>query len=391
MKGDSNNSVSRMKRFISEISKKIGPRPAGTKEERNGAEFISSELKKSCDNVRIDSFNCHPFAYKSTFIILSLLYLLAVVLFFINPIVSLVLIAPGLSIFFLRVIFMKEVIDFIFPKKQSSNVIAKMRSMGKAKRTIIFSAHHDSNYEFPILKKSEKLFSILSINLVVSGIILLVYLIVKLCLAEFSLVVPQIINTLLSIIFLVLILPNLYFSFNFSSTIPVIGANDNLSGCAVMVELAKQLSKQKIKDTEIWFVSFGAEEVGGIGSKRFVEKYFKEIKDSEVINIDMVGGKGDVLCLSEKELNGFVKLDKDIISKIEKVARGLKIKLEKRKLSSGTDAMSFKRKGIKATSILALNKKSSTKYYHVVEDDVGKIDFNNLNDVLSICKSYVSY
>jgi Zn-dependent M28 family amino/carboxypeptidase len=49
------------------------------------------------------------------------------------------------------------------------------------------------------------------------------------------------------------------------------GANDNASGCAVLLKTAEELVKSNIKfDRTIIFALFGAEEMGILGSEHFV-------------------------------------------------------------------------------------------------------------------------
>ena len=69
------------------------------------------------------------------------------------------------------------------------------------------------------------------------------------------------------------------------------GADDNASGTAAMLEIAEKLSWQgdSIRRSVI-FVAFGAEEMGLLGSKYFVENPPVELsKIKAMINIDMVG------------------------------------------------------------------------------------------------------
>ena len=77
-----------------------------------------------------------------------------------------------------------------------------------------------------------------------------------------------------------------------------IGANDNASGTAVILALAEALSGQSLPFT-VRFVSFGAEEVGLLGSRHFVaslsDKDLGRVK--AMLNFDVVGS-GEYLVLS---------------------------------------------------------------------------------------------
>ena len=68
------------------------------------------------------------------------------------------------------------------------------------------------------------------------------------------------------------------------------GASDNASGTAVLLELARVLESVST-DKELRFLFFGAEELGLIGSKKYVDEVTtEEIKRSvAMLNMDMVG------------------------------------------------------------------------------------------------------
>jgi hypothetical protein len=68
------------------------------------------------------------------------------------------------------------------------------------------------------------------------------------------------------------------------------GANDNGSGIAAMLEIARILSTRQHRSSII-FVAFSAEEIGRVGSINFVRDYIKanDIELSAVINMDIIG------------------------------------------------------------------------------------------------------
>ena len=74
------------------------------------------------------------------------------------------------------------------------------------------------------------------------------------------------------------------------------GAIDNASGISVLLESAKELANY-YKDTkptnDIIFAAFNAEELGLIGSSKFVSDFKDNYKEWYNINIDCVGIKGD--------------------------------------------------------------------------------------------------
>jgi hypothetical protein len=69
------------------------------------------------------------------------------------------------------------------------------------------------------------------------------------------------------------------------------GAQDNASGVAVLLELARTLPKLNLP-FRLRFVFLGAEEVGLLGSKAYVDRHRDDLQRCELVfNMDSVGGK----------------------------------------------------------------------------------------------------
>ena len=68
------------------------------------------------------------------------------------------------------------------------------------------------------------------------------------------------------------------------------GADDNASGVAAMLELARQFRKEKNNKRTLIFIAFGGEEEGLLGSKFYVNNpVFPLAKTVAMINMDMIG------------------------------------------------------------------------------------------------------
>ncbi len=82
----------------------------------------------------------------------------------------------------------------------------------------------------------------------------------------------------------------------FTGSTPMIhnGADDNASGTAALIELAKQLKKSKLKNNNYLFIAFSGEELGLYGSKYYTEHPTIDFtKANYMINMDMVGRLND--------------------------------------------------------------------------------------------------
>jgi peptidase M28-like protein len=94
---------------------------------------------------------------------------------------------------------------------------------------------------------------------------------------------------------------------------PAPGADDNASGVAALVEMARILSNNGPHRATIVFVAFSAEEEGRIGSRRFVSNYLPTHYPAvqAMINLDIIGSStGDNGVINDRE----VRLFSDAIS-----------------------------------------------------------------------------
>jgi Zn-dependent M28 family amino/carboxypeptidase len=72
------------------------------------------------------------------------------------------------------------------------------------------------------------------------------------------------------------------------------GADDNASGTAGLLQIAKWIKKDKLKNYNYLFVNFSAEELGLLGSKAFVKDMkLDSTTISYMINMDMIGRLND--------------------------------------------------------------------------------------------------
>ena len=72
------------------------------------------------------------------------------------------------------------------------------------------------------------------------------------------------------------------------------GADDNASGTAALIELARMLKTSKAKNNNYLFIAFSGEELGLFGSKYFTENPTIDLKTvNYMINMDMVGRLND--------------------------------------------------------------------------------------------------
>lgn len=144
------------------------------------------------------------------------------------------------------------------------------------------------------------------------------------------------------------------------------GANDNASGVAMLLDLAK---KFKVTQTKfpIVFIAFAGEELGLLGSKFFVDNLPKNLNIKLVLNLDMVSaGENGLTVANANNNNVFFETIRDINSQ----KNYLPVIVPKNG-SANSDHFSFHEAGYPAIFIYALG---NYQHYHDTEDK-----FQNLN------------
>lgn len=156
------------------------------------------------------------------------------------------------------------------------------------------------------------------------------------------------------------------------------GADDNASGVASIIELARYFSRLKTAPPRsIVFVAFGAEEMGIIGAKHFIENCPIPVKSIKgMINLDMVGR----LNSSEPVVNIsgvgtytvadsiFNVLDKDSKFKVKRIPDGY----------GPSDHAAFYTSGIPVNFITT----GAHSDYHTPQDTPDKINYTGLYEII---------
>lgn len=155
------------------------------------------------------------------------------------------------------------------------------------------------------------------------------------------------------------------------------GADDNASGVAGLLELARHYSGNDIKESfNLLFIAFGAEELGLVGSRYFTENPTIPLENIHwMLNMDMIGRYSPD--------NGVAVIGYGTSSKFsaifENITSDIKFNLS-RDGNGGSDQTSFYRKDI---PVLFFHTGGHDDY-HKPGDDPEKIDYNALESILKL-------
>lgn len=374
--------------FIKEICDDIGPRLGTTENEKKAGLRIKEILEKQVDKVEMEDFICHPKGFLEFTKVAWFSGLIGLLLFLWLPLISMLLCFYAITTFVFEFLMGKEYVDFLFPKRTGTNVIGKMNAEKEAKKIVIISGHHDSAYEFPLFEKFKHNFDKLAYAtaglLLLSGISALIKFILDLM--NISNLISNII--LISIPFVAIIIGG-YVAFGLHSKKVILGANDNLSGVAVVLALAHHFSSQKLNNIELWLISFSCEECMR-GSKRFVKRHFEELQDSYTINYDMVGRGAGGLAIISAEPAYLTKHDMDLALEFQRSTKNANMELPIEVLGfGGSDAACFSKKGLKAISIFGLTPQNYPDTWHELSDTPEFIEEDKLEATLKITVQFL--
>ncbi len=152
------------------------------------------------------------------------------------------------------------------------------------------------------------------------------------------------------------------------------GADDNASGTAALIELARMLKKSSPKNNNYLIINFSGEELGLLGSKYWLEHPSMVITPDYMINMDMVGRYDTAHKLT---IGGYgtSPLWNEVIAESKNT---LVVKLDSAG-SGPSDHASFYRKDIPVMFLFT----GSHSDYHKATDDWNKINFEGEKDIVN--------
>lgn len=155
------------------------------------------------------------------------------------------------------------------------------------------------------------------------------------------------------------------------------GANDNASGTAMLISLAKYF-KENPQDYNVLFIAFAGEEAGLLGSKYFVENpLYKLKKISFLLNLDIMGsGEEGVTVVNATLFEKEFKLLQEINTE-----KNLLTQVKSRGPAANSDHYWFTEKGVPAFFIYTMG---PNKHYHDIFDTYEELSFQEYEDIKTL-------
>ena len=160
------------------------------------------------------------------------------------------------------------------------------------------------------------------------------------------------------------------------------GANDNASGVAMLLELARHYSKNPTKYNLV-FIAFAGEEAGLIGSSYFVQYPWIKLEDIHfLLNLDIMGSgeEGITVVNATKHPESFQKLV-DINTQEKYVP-----KVKSRGPAANSDHYWFSERGVPAFFIYTMG---PNKNYHDIFDTHENLSFSKFIPISELLKKFI--
>ena len=379
-----------LKPFIGRVIHDVGTRIAGSEGEARASEMIAKEFKERGAETSIEKMPTYPEHLRALIRILTYTYVAVVVAYPLFPIATVGITFTALALLFLGRKVSPRFIDFLLKAGETQNVVGIYRPKNERKHTLIFSGHHDSPYMMPLLSPPYKRYVHWIENGVVFGLILTIPAGVARAIFAGPVITPYDLpgsigwwDILFPVIALGLLLA-LFFRAGMLTNEENLGANDNLSAVAVLLGIGNYLKKKKLKNTEVWLVSFGSEEVFGYGSNGFAEAHRGMVKEALNVNIETVGA-GELAIIEREKHNGMV-YSPEVIDLIKRGDKRRGFDLTKVAITfGGTDSYAIIKGGGKSACLFGMDETNLFSLWHSPEDNPDNVSEERLADALSIC------
>jgi hypothetical protein len=264
----------------------------------------------------------------------------------------------------------------LIPGRRGMSVSARIRAVETPRRTVILVAHHDAAHNgllwHPSAVAASRFWSRHTGHAIPSHAPILAALAAAAAPSKLARGVAAGVLTAIA----ALIVQSMC-----SPTTP--GANDNASGVAAVLEVARRLASSPFGDTDVLLVFPGGEEVGNTGIRAWLRanRATLEPHTTLVINLDSVGSNGHLVVARRESLTGW--LDERDVERALTAAAEIGIPLQLAGIPNATDAVATKQAGLPTISLLSLED-GWISHLHRTSDTLDHVNWNTIVDAVAL-------
>ncbi len=164
------------------------------------------------------------------------------------------------------------------------------------------------------------------------------------------------------------------------------GANDNLSGVAVVLALSRRLREEPVDGLRVLLVSTGGEEAFEEGMQGFARDWWPRLprETTDVLVVDTVGSPHLTLPEREGMLRPY-RYDPGLKDTVERAAREVGVEIRRGlKFSFGSDALIGVRDGYRTALMGSVNHRKEPSNYHWPTDHADNVVYETVVDAAKV-------
>lgn len=260
----------------------------------------------------------------------------------------------------------------LLPSATSRHVIGRLAAKGEAKKTVVFAAHIDSGQMGMIMEpvQAERVCRfhkrVLGTQPLMLSLVVAAFLTAPAAVICYRVMGPGGASAyvLLAAIVANLIPVVIFSQLEFAKISP--GANDNGSGVAVMLEMARRMRAKPAENTEVVFVGVGSEETYMMGMACFMEEHGHRFdRNHTYFLVPESCGNGTPRVIVAEGVVSMHHHDPELAGLVFLAARRRGIKADPITLrTGGTDCTPPSVRGYAATGIICMNENDYVPNYH---------------------------
>jgi hypothetical protein len=354
-------------------AKTIGPRGSATEKEAEAAQYSAQVLSRAGLEAFVEPYQGARSAYYP-FALFSGMFVLAEFLFIFlgrtGAIAAALVTVFALVSVLLELFFKPNPFRWVLPKGKSHNAWARVPAEGPVKHKVVVVGHIDS-HRTPLLFSTPgwtKFFKTLIPLGLGSSVILILFYIIGAFYPSSALIWASI---PFSLVLLAVFLMTLQADF----TPYTEGANDNATGAAITLSTAESLARQPLKNTEVWALLSGCEEVGLYGAEAFAHTHKDELKGAFWIALDSLGS-GQVVYLTVETFLAPAKSDPELLEIARQVSeRCPELDAAPHAFQGAyTEGFIGVKHGFKTLTMMGMNRSGELPEWHRPTDDMDHLD-----------------
>ncbi len=377
---------------VTAIVREIGPRPSASPAEHRAQQYVAGLLAPVVDDVQLEAFSLAPKAFMGFVPISGALLLACVGVYWWWPPLALLCVAGAVVLLVGELVLYRQLVDPIFPRATSRNLVARIRPRGRVERVLLLGGHCDSAYEWRWHYLGPLPFRTIVGGTLLGAVVALGVTGASSLLEGGSAPRPgtaAAVWGLAMAAFSPCFLLVMAFS-NFRRASP--GANDNLTGVLLSVALAKFLhdTGERLEHTEIRLLNTGAEEAGLRGAAAYAERHREELQAIPSLYVALDTFRDlDHMAVYHRDRNGTLRHHPDGASLLCAAAADAGYALPLRTLPLGaSDAAAFTSAGLRAIALVAMDP-APPRWYHTRLDTPELLDPSCLEAGLEVVLSLV--